>query len=278
MPELTQSELLPAALRRERMVELIAERQFVRVSDLSEAFGISDVTVRSDLDVLDEARAVRRVRGGAMARRRVPVVVGGHASADGSTRDIGEAAASFVTSGTSVLLGAGVATAALARAIAARTELTDVVVVTNGLAVALELEAAWPRVSVVVTGGTLRPGSHALVEPLAGSLLDDIRADVAFVECAGVDADHGVTHTDLAETGMNQRLVASAARTVVLADASAIGEVHLGRVAHIGRVSTLVTASGADRRALDALKTAGLDIVVASGSNDPSTVDGEMHT
>lgn len=269
MPD-KETEPLPAALRRERMVSFIAERGFVRVTDLSEAFGISDVTVRSDLDALDGVKAVRRVRGGAVARRRA-----GSAGGDGPTdvepalAEIGTAAADLVAHGASVLLDAGPAGAALARALVARTDLSDVVVITNGLTVALELEAAWPRISVVVTGGTLHPAAHALVDPMAASVLDDVHADVAFVECSGVHAEHGATHIDLAATGMKQRLVASAGRTVALAEGTAIGEVHLGRIAPVGRVSALVTASGADQRALNALKTAGLDIVVVPGTHVP---------
>src|ERR1700712_1544980 len=62
------SEPLPAALRRERMIELIGRAGFARVSDLSEAFQVSDVTVRSDLDALDREQSIRRVHGGAVLR------------------------------------------------------------------------------------------------------------------------------------------------------------------------------------------------------------------
>jgi DeoR family transcriptional regulator, aga operon transcriptional repressor len=63
-----EAETLPARVRRERMLQMITQRQFMRVADLSEAFGISDVTVRADHDVLDQSHVVRRVRGGAKAR------------------------------------------------------------------------------------------------------------------------------------------------------------------------------------------------------------------
>ena len=57
---------VPAALRRERIVSLVEERDFVKVSDLSEMFGISEVTIRSDLASLDEAGSLQRVHGGAV--------------------------------------------------------------------------------------------------------------------------------------------------------------------------------------------------------------------
>ena len=73
-----------------------------------------------------------------------------------------------------MLLDVGTTTVAAARALVARTELQDVVVFTNGLKTALELEPAIPRLTVVVLGGTLRPLQHSLVDPLATLILDQI--------------------------------------------------------------------------------------------------------
>ena len=62
-----EAETLPVTIRRERMLQVIAERQFVRVADLSALFNISGVTVRTDLASLESGHGVRRVRGGAIA-------------------------------------------------------------------------------------------------------------------------------------------------------------------------------------------------------------------
>ena len=64
----TPGESLPASVRRQRMLELIGREGFARVTDLGEAFRVSEVTIRSDLDLLDEQRAIRRVHGGAVLR------------------------------------------------------------------------------------------------------------------------------------------------------------------------------------------------------------------
>ena len=79
---------------------------------------------------------------------------------------IAQAAAALLEDGETVLVDVGTTAAAAARAIAEREELSDVVVFTNGLKTALELESATPRVTVVVLGGTLRPLQHSLVDPL----------------------------------------------------------------------------------------------------------------
>ena len=79
---------------------------------------------------------------------------------------IGRDAASLVADGDAVLIDVGTTTTAIARAPVARGDLREVSVFTNGLTVALELEAAFPRITVGVTGGTLRPMQHSLVNPL----------------------------------------------------------------------------------------------------------------
>lgn len=259
-------EPLPVTIRRERMLQLIAERQFVRVTDLADAFNISDVTVRADLAALQASRVVRRVRGGAMS------VVDVDASVEpsfeqslvefaGEKQRIGEHAAAMVHPGMSVLLDVGSTTAAVARALVARTDLENVTVVTNGLNIALELEAAIGRFTVVVTGGTLRRLQHSLVNPMAGVLLEGLHADLGFIGCNGVDADHGITNFNLPEAEVKQRMIASTERAVVVADGSKLGQIHLGRIARLEDVHTVVTGRSAPVHELVRLRRAGTEVV-----------------
>src|SRR5262249_23947245 len=147
---------LPAAVRQRRMLDLIAERGFAQVGELSEAFGVSEVTIRSDLAQLDDNDAVRRVRGGAMPRgagavRELSFEESLHSLAD-EKRAIARAALGLVESGMTVLLDVGTTTAAIARALVANDALREITVITKGLTIALELEQAIPRFDVIVTG------------------------------------------------------------------------------------------------------------------------------
>lgn len=262
---------LPAHLRRERIHRLVDERGFARVAEIRDAFGVSGVTARADLDVLVAEGAVQRVHGGA-----VPVQIGGAgrqeressfeealASSVVPKQQIGELAASLVRSGQSVILDVGTTTLAIARALRARTDLTDVVVITNGLSIALELEPAIPRFTVIVTGGSLRPLQHSLVEPLAATVFSQVHADLAFIGCNGVDAENGVTNINLPEAGVKTLMLAATARAIVVADGSKLGQVHLGRVGQLGAFDTLVTDAAADAEALAPLRDAGLTVLVA---------------
>ncbi len=261
-------EALPAAVRRERMLALIAERQFVRVADLADAFGISDVTVRADLAALEAGHGVRRVRGGAIAPNGP---IHGEASFEERVSELAEEkaaiaahVAAMVRPGSSLLLDVGTTTTAVARALVARSDLDQVTVITNGLTVALELEEAIGRITVVVTGGTLRRLQHSLVDPLAGALLDQVRVDLAVLGCNGVDVEHGVTNLNLPEAEIKRRMAAVADRVVVVADGSKLGQVQLGRVIGLDQVHTVVTGASAPAAELTRLRRAGVEVVRAT--------------
>jgi DeoR family transcriptional regulator of aga operon len=257
---------LPAVLRRQRMAELIARRGFVRVSELADVFGVSEVTVRSDLAALGESKDIRRVHGGAVPREAPDRESSFEESLEASAshkQAIGTLAASLVSSGQSILLDVGTTTLAVAQALKKRTDLEDVVIITNGLHIALELESEIPRFTVIVTGGALRPLQHSLVQPLARAVLDQVHADVAILGCNGVDVASGVTNVNLPEAEVKQLMVAAAERVIVVADASKLGRASLGTIAPLSRVDLLVTSEGAEPALVADLSAAGVEILTA---------------
>jgi DeoR family transcriptional regulator, aga operon transcriptional repressor len=248
------------------MLRALGEREFLRVRELGDMFGISEVTVRSDLNALAEEGHVRRLRGGAMidqagSERPFEETRATHAAAKSR---IAAFAASLVDDGEGVILDVGSTTTAVARALVARTELRNVSVFTNALNIALELEQAIPRFSVVVLGGTLRPLQHSLVDPLAGLPLAQIKAGVVFLGCNGVHPEGGVTNINLPEAQIKQRMLASARRRVVVADGSKIGRIELTRLCGVEDLDLLVTDDSADTEAVAGLREAGLEIEVVS--------------
>jgi DeoR family transcriptional regulator, aga operon transcriptional repressor len=259
-------------VRRRQLALAVAERGFLRVTDAALEFAVSEVTLRSDLAALEADGAIVRVHGGAM-----PVLSAGESSFETAVerraaekRAIGRAAAALVSSGQSVLLDVGSTALAVARALVARTDLVDVHVITNGLTIALALEAAMPRFEVVVTGGTLRPLQHSLVNPFAGLLLESLHTDIAFIGCTGVHAEHGVTNVNLPEAEVKRAMVNATERAIIIADASKLGVAGFGRVAPLDAFERLITAAAGDsardtlldtlRDTLRDLERAGLDV------------------
>jgi DeoR family transcriptional regulator of aga operon len=219
--------------RRDRLAALVDDRGFLRVFDASEILGVSEVTVRGDLTALESAGRLVRVHGGAMpAPHSAPEPTFEQALSleAESKRAIGELAASLVVSGQSVILDVGSTALAVAEALVRRADLVDVAVITNGLSIALALEAAIPRFTVVVTGGTLRPLQHSLVNPSASLFLESVHVDIAFIGCNGIDPVRGVTNVNYPEAEVKRRMVQSSTRRVLIADGSKFGQVHRGRV------------------------------------------------
>jgi DeoR family transcriptional regulator of aga operon len=258
---------LPAAVRRERIVALVEEQGFARVTELRDRFGISEVTARADLDALAKTLSVQRIHGGAIAASHPPApeqpFEQSSLAAAAQKRSIGIAAASLVQSGEAIVLDVGTTTSEIATALIARADLHDVVVITNALNVAVALESAIPRFTVIVTGGTLRPLQHSLVDPLAGAVIEHIHADIAFVGCSGVDVKAGITNVNLPEADVKRRMLAAAARTIVVADGSKLGVAHHSRVAPIADVDCLITNSDADAATVAQLERAGLAVTLA---------------
>ena len=252
--------------RRGRMLALIRERQFIPVAELSGRFGISEVTVRSDLAALAADGHIHRIRGGAIPRvelaQEMPYEesVTSHAEEKGA---IGRAAAELIRPGESVVLDVGTTVVAAARALVAREDLRDVVVFTNGLKTALELEAAIPRLTVVVSGGTLRRLQHSLVEPMATKILAEIAPSVAFLGCSGVHPEGGITNVNLPEAQVKQQIIRSARRTVVLADGSKIGRIELAQLCAVDEIDMVITGESASPQVVAALRERGCEVVIA---------------
>lgn len=239
---------LPAELRRARIAERVREDGILRVADAAAEFGVSEVTVRADLGRLEAAGLVRRVHGSALPVRGGPreePLERVSARDAAAKRAIGRRAAGLVDSGTSVLLDVGSTTLAVAHALVDRVgrgELDELVVVTNGLSIALALEQAVPRITVVLTGGTLRPLQHSLVDPGASESLADMHVDLAILGCNGIDDEGRITNLNLAEAQVKRAMLAASAAHIVVADSAKLGVRHLGTIGVADAATTLVTA------------------------------------
>ncbi len=264
-------EPVPAEVRRERMLTLVRAREFMRVSDLSTAFGISEVTVRADLGALADTGLLQRVHGGAMVRNTElrPERSFEEALDEFSAEKdaIGRHAAAAIRSGETVILDVGTSTTSIAKALVERHDLTDVTVFTSSLTIALGLEPAIPKITVVVTGGTLRPKQHSLVDPMAGLILDSINASTSFIGCNGIHPDAGVTNVNLPEAAMKRRMIAAGQRTVIVADGSKLGNISVAKIAELGDIDLLITGSSAPAEIVGELRDLGVEIEVADVPN-----------
>lgn len=258
---------LGAAVRHDEICNALASSGRISIADLSERLGVTSVTVREDLKYLEGRGLLVRTRGGALAKpeQRVESALELTSMTNRAEKQaIAEYGASLVESGQTVMIDVGSTTTALAKALS--PDLSGVVVVTNGLNIALSLEKA-PGISVIVTGGTLRSLQHSLVAPMGTLLLSKVQADVAFIGCNGVDRKRGFTNANIAEAEIKQAMLESVDYSIFLADHDKIGSVSSAFVADIDKADLLVTDSGADPEILESFHDSGLEVKVVEVSS-----------
>ncbi len=257
---------MPVEVRREQIVRLIRNRDFIRVTDLSEQFHVSEVTIRGDLDALTQQHLIHRVRGGAVPRSLSHQEQSTEMSKETTVSEktvIGRMAASLIARGETLILDAGSTTASIAQAINGRTDLRDAVIFTNALDIAIELECSIPRVTVIVTGGTLTPSRNTLANPLGEVVLEQVNVQTAFLNCNGIDPEGGVTNSNLSEISLKRQMLRAAQRRIVVADGSKVGEVQLAFLCGIAEIDLLITGASADPEIISRLREQGLEIMIA---------------
>jgi len=253
--------------RRQQLLDFVRHHEFARIQDLARHLGVSEVTIRSDIDILARAGGIRRVRGGAMrVVKAVPEVVyeARVSSHQREKRAVGLAAAAMLSSGDSVILDVGTTAMAVADAIVDRQDLINLTVFTPGLNIALALERAIPRIEVVVTGGTLRPQQHSLVGPNSTLILDQIRATFGFLGCNGIDPSHGIVGLSLSDVALKQAILKASRSSVIVTDASKFSQTSLVRVCGFEDIDMVLTAGAPDPISVEAVREAGTEVRILS--------------
>jgi DeoR family transcriptional regulator of aga operon len=210
------------------------------LTELAGRLGVSEMTVRRDLNQLQRQGLVSRVRGGAVALRPPPEAAG-FAAREGwqvATKNrLGAATAELVRPGQTVLLDAGTTMAQVAGHLVARTPLTVVVL---GLQAAMRL-VDQPGIRLLVLGGESRPGEHSLVGYLAQRALESLCFDTYLMSIGAVHHTSGWTEFDPDDAAVKQIALGRSERTIVVADSTKLGVRAFAQVADLSAVDTFVT-------------------------------------
>lgn len=262
-----------AQQRQSLILEHVRREGGVRVSALTDLLGVSDMTVRRDLDVLARKGLIEKVHGGATLTSSTdePGFEAKSSRELGEKEAIGRAAAQLVHPGTAIALSAGTTTWALAREIA---HVHDLTIVTNSIRVADVLQQGDGHPTVILTGGVRTP-SDALVGPVADVAIRSLHFDMFFVGCHGMDPDAGLTAPNLAESETNRSFIRSARTAVLVADHTKWGTVGLSSFANFGDVDVLVTDAGLSQ---EAITTAAdhVDRIIVAGRDETDAAEATI--
>ncbi|MBC9715971.1 DeoR/GlpR transcriptional regulator [Streptomyces sp. TRM66268-LWL] len=248
---MSENQNLLAEQRRALILDEVRRRGGVRVNELTRKLGVSDMTVRRDLDALARQGVLEKVHGGAVPVVEASTHEPGFEAKSGlelsAKEDIARSAAELVAPGSAIALSGGTTTFALAHRL---LDVPDLTVVTNSVRVADVFHSAQRSggsgqgaATVVLTGGVRTP-SDSLVGPVADQAIGTLHFDLLFLGVHGISAEAGLSTPNLAEAETNRRLVQSARRVVVVADHTKWGTVGLSSFAQLDQVDTWVTDAG----------------------------------
>ncbi len=263
--------------RRGRLLDLIRVRGFAALEELVRELGVSESTIRRDLDALEEQGAAKRTHGGVLYAGGMPRLAEfdeRQPSHWAAKRAIAAKAAEVITDGETVLLDGGTTTYEVARLLVGRS----LQVVTNSLPVA-NLFASESRTDLVLLGGYVSPRTGVCLGPYANELLGRLHVTTTILSAAGI-ADEGLfnAHLLLAET--EQAMLRAAGRVVVVADSSKFGQKSLTLVSPLDAIDVVVSDNGLPDDWRQKIAAAGSQLIVAQVADterEPSAASSQRH-
>lgn len=253
--------------RHETILKKLKIEGKVNIQRLSEEMEVSTVTIRKDLKALEEMNLLYRIRGGASAHNPYTIdrSINEKASINADEKQkIAKLALSILTDNDdSIIIGSGTTVFEFARLLLPEKHLT---VITPATKVSLELSERH-NVEVLQLGGIVRPGSSSVTGSDAEEALSRISCSLAFLGVDGIDLDFGLSISNLPETSLNQKMILTAQRVVILADFSKFDRRGLGKIADIDQIDFLVTDHKAPLKLIRQLEEMGIKVLISRSSN-----------
>ena len=246
--------------RRKSIAEYVSQRGEVRVSELSERYGTTGVTIRNDLAALEASGYLKRVSGGAIHNANnfynLNFIQRNQHNAELKS-EVGKNVASYIKDGETIFINSGATTYYTAVALKERKNLS---VVTNSITIAIELEAH-RGFRVVLLGGRLNPqyaftyGSDALEQ------LNKYKADVAILSIDGTHPNSRFTTYHPEEAIIDQVMISQSRRCIIASDYTKIGHESFTQVSGVPDSALIVTNKCIDPHVVAKFKKNGFNIV-----------------
>lgn len=247
--------------RRSDILMLLQKTNSQRVEALAQHFGVSSVTIRNDLNVLEQQGYITRSHGFAVLNSRLIAEL---SIADKRTHHpevkqrIGKVAASLLNEGERVIIDSGTTT----KAIVSHIHQLHLTVMTNGLDIATELVAC-PNVEVRMTGGILRKNAMSFSGIMADNNLRLARFDKVFLGVDGFDLQKGVTTFNEQEAHLNRLMCDAADRVIVVTDSSKFGQYSDFVICQANQIDVLVTDDQLPKHYRQQLEAMGVMVLIA---------------
>lgn len=257
--------------RHNLILETLIKHESITVANLSLLLDVSAVTIRKDLNELEQSRRLYRSHGRAILIDPYTTnrsVIEKENIARHEKALIGQYANTLITKDDSIIIASGTTVLALARCIKPIHRLT---VISASLKVS-ELLGTNEAIELIQLGGTLRESSLSVVGKFAEAPLSDFSCSKLFIGVDGIDLDFGITTTDIRESDLNRAMMATAQKTIVLADSTKFRRRGFSKIADLEEVDMIVTDSNIPDKIAHAIEDRGVElhIVDVTGTHKPS--------
>ena len=247
--------------RRQEILRRVNQEERVSVAELSQRFGVSEVTIRSDLQALAERNLVVRTHGGALPSARGLYDLSLALRRQQHVREkilIGEAGAALVADGDAIILDSSSTALAIAQRLKNHRHIT---IISNSLAVAQEMLDA-PGVSVVMVGGNLRRDTASLVGTDGLEMLHKFNIQKGFFGAHGISLHEGLTDVSAEEAAMKRPLVAMCRQVIAVLDATKWGRVGLASFANLEQIDSIITDLHASAGLVEQVRALGIKVIL----------------
>jgi len=245
--------------RQRKIAEMMVESSSLKVVELAEHFEVSESTIRRDLQELEEHQILKRTHGGAVSvtkRGFEPSFKDKKEEFSIEKERIGELAAEMVEDGYSVILDTGTTTLEIAK----RIKNKKITVITNSLDIAEELSDV-DNIELIMTGGTLRGNTRAMVGYLTETMLRNFRADIAFIGANGITLKDGATTPNHVEAMTKRAMISSSHKVYVVSDTSKLGKVSFAVITPILNITGIIIAGEMNEEVIAIEKMNEIEIV-----------------
>lgn len=249
-------------VRRIKILEWLQEEGTARVRELAEAFEVTEVTVRQDLEKLEAEGQIVREHGGAHLKsmtKQVQSMALHHQVNMEAKRRIGRAAAEMIESGETIILDSGSTTTEIAANLTDREGLT---VVTNALNIALTL-GALPNVDVHMPGGHFKAPTLSLSGERSVAFFEGLFAQKVFLATAGICIEAGLTFPSLSDIAVKRAMINAGGSIILVADSSKFGRRSFTTMGGVDLVDILITDGGITDEDRKAFETEGIKVIIA---------------
>jgi DeoR family transcriptional regulator of aga operon len=242
------------------LIELEKEG-YVRVSELSETLGVSEVTIRKDLKELERRKLLFRNHGSASPISAL--INDRHIDEKEKVQveeklRIAEAANRLLEKDDRIIVASGTTVLAFAQKISMKEPLT---VITPSVKISLNL-CYKNNIEIIQLGGAMRKSSVSAIGPQAEALLEDLMCNKLFIGVDGIDIDFGLTTSNIAEAHLNQCMIRAAQKVIVLADSSKFGKRGFGKICNINQIHQIITDTNAPANAIQFMEEKGIEVTL----------------